>query len=188
MSLQHLSDEAVAAFADGVLRGHARDRASRHTAACAECAQAVRVQREAVLVLRAAPAPQLPVGLADRLRALPATTPINSTATNAVPAAIASDGSALFAAFGTMASAALVPPVEAAPIVGPTEAEAVRWRPTRRMTPLLLTAAAVAATGVFAVASSSLAAAPSGPVNPELARVVPVGADGPAEFLDFHRP
>jgi len=35
---QHLSDEALAAFADGVLSGHARDRATRHAAGCPECA------------------------------------------------------------------------------------------------------------------------------------------------------
>ncbi len=74
MSSQHLSDEAIAAFADGVLRGHARERAARHTESCGECAQAVRVQREAVWALRAAPAPALPTSLADRLRTLPETT------------------------------------------------------------------------------------------------------------------
>ncbi|MDT4947566.1 MAG: hypothetical protein QOJ37_161, partial [Pseudonocardiales bacterium] len=44
MNPQHLSDEAVAAFADGVLSGHARERATRHAAACPECAHAVKVQ------------------------------------------------------------------------------------------------------------------------------------------------
>lgn len=67
-SSQHLSDEAVAAAADGVLTGHARDRATRHIAGCAECAHAVRVQREAAWALRTAPAPPLPVDLLDRLR------------------------------------------------------------------------------------------------------------------------
>lgn len=68
MSSQHLSDEAVAAAADGVLSGHARDRAMRHVASCAECAHAVKVQREAAWALRAAPPPALPFGLLDRLR------------------------------------------------------------------------------------------------------------------------
>lgn len=74
MNPLHLSDEAVAAFADGVLRGHARERAARHTDACPECRQAVRSQREAVLALRSAPAPALPGGLFERLQALPDTT------------------------------------------------------------------------------------------------------------------
>lgn len=76
MNPLHLSDEAVAAFADGVLRGHPRERAARHTDACPECRQAVRSQREAVLALRSAPAPALPSGLFERLQALPITTPM----------------------------------------------------------------------------------------------------------------
>ncbi|MBE7188532.1 hypothetical protein [Jatrophihabitans endophyticus] len=68
MSTQHLSDEAVAAAADGVLTGHARDRATRHLAECDECAHAVRVQREAAWALRTAPAPALPSEFLDRLR------------------------------------------------------------------------------------------------------------------------
>jgi len=104
MTPQHLSDEAIAAFADGVLSGSARDRASKHAVACPECAYAVAVQREAVWALRAAPAPPLPIGLLDRLRDVPVTTPITN-----VPAAIASDGSAMFAAFGTLGAAAFVP-------------------------------------------------------------------------------
>ncbi len=90
MSSQHLSDEAIAAFADGVLRGHARERAARHTEACAECGNAVRVQREAAWALRAAPAPSLPTSLADRLRTLPETTPIA-----APPAAVDDDGTTM---------------------------------------------------------------------------------------------
>ncbi len=93
---QHLSDEAVAAYADGVLSATARGRADRHIAGCPECAHAVRVQREAVWALRAAPAPALPSGLLDRLRELPATTPLGRA-----PAAMSADGSALFRAFGT---------------------------------------------------------------------------------------
>lgn len=103
MKDQHLSDEAIAAFADGVLGGHARERARRHTDSCPECTHAVAVQREAVWALRAAPAPPLPSGLIDRLKAVPVTTPIEN-----VPTVLAPDGSAMFAAFGTMA--AFVPP------------------------------------------------------------------------------
>lgn len=100
MTPTHLADEAVAAFADGVLTGRARDRAASHVAECPECAYAVAVQREAVWALRAAPAPSLPNGLLDRLREVPETTPI----TPAIPAAAARDGSALMAVFAQQAA------------------------------------------------------------------------------------
>ncbi len=160
MSAQHLSDEAVAAFADGVLSGHARERAGRHAGACGECARAVRVQREAVLALRAAPAPDLPSGLLDRLRSVPATTPIR-----AFPAGVAPGGSAVFAAFGTIPSGKVVAPAP------PAER-------SRRRGPVAFTAAAVAAAGVLAVASSSSASplrSPTRPV-PGQSRVVPAAA------------
>ena len=136
MKPQHLSDEAVAAFADGVLAGSARERARRHTAECAECAYAVAVQREAVWALRAAPAPALPVGLLDRLREVPVTTPISL-----LPTTIAPDGSTLLASFGSMAAAALVPQQTA--------------RRGPRLRPLAATAAAVAVAGVVAVGSAA---------------------------------
>ncbi|WP_375496620.1 RNA polymerase subunit sigma-70 [uncultured Jatrophihabitans sp.] len=118
MSTQHLSDEAVAAYADGVLRGHARERAARHTEACAECAHAVRVQREAAWALRAAPAPALPTSLADRLRTLPDTTPIT------MPPTVVDDDGTTMMVVGPIA--ALVPQ---------------RTKRERRVTPILSTAA-----------------------------------------------
>ena len=146
MKPQHLSDEAVAAFADGVLAGSARERARRHTADCSECAYAVAVQREAVWALRAAPAPSLPVGLLDRLREVPVTTPLSL-----LPTSIAPDGSTVLAAFGSMATAALVP------VQAP--------RHSSRLRPLAATAAAVAVAGVVAVGSAAPAtsAAPARP-------------------------
>jgi anti-sigma factor RsiW len=108
MSGQHLSDEAVAAFADGVLRGGARERASRHVAACPECAHAVAAQREAVWALRAAPAPPLPTDLLDRLRSVPVTTPIEQRPAG-IPSAVTRDGSALFSALGGLTAAAFAP-------------------------------------------------------------------------------
>jgi hypothetical protein len=102
MREQHLSDEAVAAFADDVLTGLARDRARRHTAACLECNHAVAVQREAVWALRAAPAPSLPLGLLDRLRDVPVTTPIRH-----VPTHVDEHGTTMFATIA--APAAFVP-------------------------------------------------------------------------------
>lgn len=134
MKAQHLSDEAIAAFADGVLSGHARDRAGRHTADCADCAQAVRVQREAVWALRAAPAPPLPTSLLDRLRTVPQTTEIES-----LPTVIAPDGSTMLATFAPMA--AFVPS-------GPP-------RPANRTRPIVTTAAVVALAGALTAGSGS---------------------------------
>jgi hypothetical protein len=101
---QHLSDEAVAAFADDVLTGHPRQRARRHTAECPECNHAVAVQREAVWALRAAPAPALPTGLLDRLRDVPVTTPIRH-----VPTHVDEHGIAMFASFAAPAAAFVAP-------------------------------------------------------------------------------
>jgi len=100
MKPQHLSDEAVAAFADGFLSGHARERAARHLNECAECRLAVTEQREAAAVLRTAPAPALPTNLMDRLRTLPMTTPLPAPP----PQAIGPDGSAVLSTFAPMAA------------------------------------------------------------------------------------
>jgi hypothetical protein len=131
MSTQHLSDEAVAAFADGVLGGLARDRAARHVSACAECRSAVRVQREAVLALRAAITPQASAELFDRLRAVPLTTQLPT-----LPTAIAADGSTMLATFTP--AAALVPEHDSR---------------GARMRPYATTAAVVALAGVLAAGS-----------------------------------
>jgi len=154
---QHLSDEAVAAFADGALGSSARHRAARHLAECAECSNAVAVQREAVWALRSAVAPSLPCGLLDRLRAVPSTTPLNQR-----PLALDPDGSAVFAAFGT----AVIEP-EAPPSHTPMSVDR-RHRPYG----LLTAAAAVVAFGAagFAVASTGAAgrgvpAAPGAPAQ-----------------------
>jgi hypothetical protein len=129
VNVQHLSDEAVAAFADGVLGGLARERARRHTASCAECANAVQGQREAAYALRAAGPPSLPGGLLERLRAVPETTPVTLP-----PTVVGPDGSTMLATFAS--AAAFVPPSHAA-------------RTTRR-NPMITGAAVVALTGVLA--------------------------------------
>ncbi len=100
----HLSDEAVAAFADGVLREGARTRAEQHLSGCTECREAVRDQRAASAALRAAPLPCLPIGLADRLRNLPTTTSVPPSPFT--PAALTPDNQPLFAAFHTLQAAA----------------------------------------------------------------------------------
>ena len=158
--IQHLSDEAIAAFADGVLSGHARERAARHTMACAECNYAVAVQREAVWALRAAPAPALPIGLMDRLRGLPETTPIT-----AIPSAISPDGTPMLLAMAPIA--AFVPPAV--------------HKPSSKLRPVVGAAAALAAVGVFAAGSGGhvLAGTPTGPA--------PVGVS-PTTFVDTQQP
>jgi hypothetical protein len=149
MREQHLSDEAVAAFADGVLRGHARERAQRHTTGCAECAYAIAVQREAVWALRAAPAPSLPTTLMDRLRQVPITTPIQT-----VPTALAEDGSTMFAAFGSNQMAAFVPRTRSTDAAGSGTPSLMR-----HLRPFVITTAAVAAAGVLTVGSASASGA-----------------------------
>lgn len=135
---QHLSDEAVAAFADGALGISAQHRATRHLAECAECSNAVAVQREAVWALRSAVAPSLPCGLLDRLRAVPSTTPLNQR-----PLALDPDGSAVFAAFGTPMTEPEPPPPSHTPMSVDR-----RHRPYG----LLTAAAAVVALGAAGIA------------------------------------
>lgn len=136
MNSQHLSDEAVAAHADGVLSGHARARATRHTAECAECAAAVRGQREAAMALRSAAAPELPSGLLERLRGLPEVTPIST-----LPTVVAPDGSTVLSTMAPMA--AFVPSDPG-------------LRNAHRARPFVTTAAVIALAG--AVATGSVAA------------------------------
>ena len=162
MREQHLSDEAIAAYADGVLARHPRERASRHTGSCAECARAVAMQREAVWALRAAPAPTLPLGLLDRLRDVPATTPIRT-----VPSAVGPDGSTMFSSFGSMATAALVPPQ-------------IPSRRTRAVRPFALTTAVVAVASVLVVGSGSVGASSQDRPTPDLPSVQPAHVVYPA--------
>jgi anti-sigma factor RsiW len=152
---QHLSDEAVAAYTDGVLGAGPRERAQRHLQGCRECAYAVSVQREAVLALRTAPPPLLPKDLRDRLRALPITTPLPVSSLTLDPT-----GAAVFPAYGTPAPA---------PPQAQQQPDAV---PPRRRVPFgILTAAVVAlGAGLAAVAGPHAAAQTVAP-----ARVLPPG-------------
>lgn len=169
LPVQHLSDEAVAAFADGVLGSGARARAARHVAECAECAHAVAVQREAMWVLRAAPAPALPGDLLDRLRAVPSTTPLSGGPLGGRPVLLDADGSAVFPAFGTPAAAdpgdELAPMNGAAPRDGRAHVDPRDQMSGRRARPygLLTAAAAVIAVGAVggAIASSTEAGSPA---------------------------
>lgn len=144
MNIQHLSDEAVAAFADGVLGGHARERARRHVEECAECRTAVRVQREAALALRAAPAPALPNDLMARLCSLPQTTPIST-----LPTAVAADGS-------TVLATRLMTPMSSLVGTQPTQpTPKVESRPesNRRINPIVTAVAVAALAGALTAGS-----------------------------------
>ncbi len=170
MKPQHLSDEAVAAFADGVLTGHARDRACRHLNECAECRLAVKDQREAAAALRTAPAPALPTNLLDRLRTLPLTTPLPPPP----PQAIDPDGNAVLSTFAPMAAFAPAAPA------GPAN----RTRGRTYLTAAVLAGMTGAlVVGGVALASDDDASTPavrpahhvqSGPVGPPAAPVVQV--------------
>jgi hypothetical protein len=74
----HLADEAVAAFVDDGLSSPARHRAERHMRACPDCSRLVDAQREAKVLLSAAPDPDLPFGLLSRLREIPMTADLGS--------------------------------------------------------------------------------------------------------------
>lgn len=171
MREQHLSDEAIAAYADGVLSGHARERARRHTESCLECHHAVAVQREAVWALRSAPAPALPAGLLDRLREVPATTPVRD-----VPAAVDERGTALFASFAAPAAALVAP--------GPREPRSEPRSKGRRSGPAALTAASIAVAGVLTGASG--VAAPAHAAGSVRAR--PAGVQAPPPLRAGHTP
>jgi anti-sigma factor RsiW len=169
---QHLSDEAVAAFADGALGNGARGRAARHIAQCPDCAHAVAVQREAVWALRAAPAPALPGGLLERLRAVPSTTPLNGQ-----PIALDDDGSAVFPAFGT---AAFVEPPK-------NTRQAEDQSHDRRMRPYGLLTAAAAVVMLGAVGGTVAATSDAGPSVPApngSVRVQPAGGSSSDLFLE----
>jgi anti-sigma factor RsiW len=93
--LPHLSEDAVAAFADGVLSSSAAARAQRHCAECPECAEAVRGQREAAMMLRSAAAPSLPSGLLDRLAGVPQSAPLPPPR-HGLPTVLGADGVPMF--------------------------------------------------------------------------------------------
>jgi len=95
--LPHLSEDAVAAFADGVLTPAATARARRHCAECGECAEAVRGQREAAMMLRMSAPPALPSGLLDRLAGLPMSASLPPPRSG-LPTTLGSDGIPVFVA------------------------------------------------------------------------------------------
>lgn len=165
--LPHLSEDAVAAFADGVLSTAAASRARRHCAECAECADAVRGQREAAMMLRAAQAPPLPSGLLDRLAGLPMSAPLPPPR-GGLPTVLGADGNPVFVAHDVHKASEAGPPKPPEP---PAQAQ-TRHTHRRAALPVtvLASAAAVVAAGTFGGHVSTLAAAanrqaPSGAAN-----------------------
>ena len=75
----HLSEDALAAYVDGILSPAADERAAKHLRSCAECRAAVDVEREAKALLGAAPDPRLPAGLMARLLDVPMTADLGGT-------------------------------------------------------------------------------------------------------------
>jgi hypothetical protein len=98
--IAHLSEDAVAAFADGALSPSARSRATRHCAECAECAEAVQVQRDAADMLRSAAQPSVPSGLLDRLSGVPMSAPLPPPS-GGLPMSMGSDGQPVLVSYRT---------------------------------------------------------------------------------------
>jgi anti-sigma factor RsiW len=150
-ALPHLSDEAVAAFADGVLSGGPRSRAQQHLSECADCASAIREQQQARLTLRSAAAPMVPGSLLARLRELPTSTPLGGQ-----PATVMSaEGYPEFAAFDSRR-----PAVPASPLT-PAARPPAQTHPAanRRLVPGFGVSAAAAAAVIVGVLASTAATA-----------------------------
>lgn len=175
--LPHLSEDAVAAYADGVLSAAAASRARQHCAECVECADAVRGQRETAMMLRAAQAPALPSGLLDRLAGLPMSTPLPPPSRGGLPTVLSADGTAMFIAHDVRKSREPQGREPRAERACDDEPEAPGHPPARPMhrraalpVTVLASAAAVVAAGTFGGQLSTLAAAadrqaPAGAAN-----------------------
>lgn len=74
----HLSFDAVVAFADGELSLAAYQRAAAHIARCTSCAAEVAEQTQARELLRSAFAPKMPGSLFDQLRSIPVALPVSN--------------------------------------------------------------------------------------------------------------
>jgi hypothetical protein len=77
-STEHLSTEAIAAFADGELRMTAHLRAAHHLSLCAECALEVDTQRQAREVLRDSCPVSMPSSLLGLLSQIPHHSPVDA--------------------------------------------------------------------------------------------------------------
>ena len=100
LPVAHLSAEAIAAVADGVLTGAPLARAERHLGNCLDCAQEVVAQRQASFALRSASDPSVPGSLLERLCGLPLTVPLETVQT---ASALSPEGEPMMASFSAVA-------------------------------------------------------------------------------------
>lgn len=73
--IDHLTMDAVVAYADGEMSMVSYQRAAAHVARCSQCEAEVRAQTVARSWLRSAQAPAMPTGLMDALRSIPVALP-----------------------------------------------------------------------------------------------------------------
>lgn len=78
--VDHLSFDAVVAFADGEMSLSAYQRAAAHIARCDSCAAEVAEQTSARDLLRSACTPRMPGSLFDQLRSIPVALPLDRPA------------------------------------------------------------------------------------------------------------
>jgi hypothetical protein len=154
LSLPHLSDEAVVAFADGALLPGPFARAQHHLSECTECAQAVRDQQAARGLLRAAAAPAAPGALLERLRQLPTSSPLGGGLVGGMTA----DGQPVFAAYHTRQRQPAPTTTSMPTVAAPVPASAAQ-RPHRSHLPVLGASAAAAATVIVGVLAGTAATA-----------------------------
>jgi hypothetical protein len=171
--LPHLSEDAVAAFADGVLSPAAKARAARHCAECAECADAVRGQRETALMLRMAQAPSLPSGLLDRLAGVPMSAPLPPP-TRGLPTVLDVNGVPMFVAHNSRAGERRE---HQAQDEQQHETHAQQWRRGVLPIGLLASAAAVVAAGTLGAGPVQSLTSP-GQSAPQTANIVAVLSSG----------
>ncbi len=75
--VDHLSFDAVVAFADGEMSLAAYQRAAAHISRCESCAAEVAEQTSARDLLRSACTPRMPGSLFDQLRSIPIALPLD---------------------------------------------------------------------------------------------------------------
>jgi anti-sigma factor ChrR (cupin superfamily) len=75
--VDHLSFDAVVAFADGEMSLAAYQRAAAHISRCESCAAEVAEQTSARDLLRSAFTPRMPGSLFDQLRSIPVALPLD---------------------------------------------------------------------------------------------------------------
>ena len=164
----HLSEDALAAYVDGILAPGADERAARHLRSCAECRDAVDAEREAKALLGAAPDPDLPTGLLAKLLDVPMTADIGGT--DIPDRVLAIDGEKLGWSTGDtrVVERRATAPARPRPQVRPAGAPrpAGRSARTRRSRRGLAVSLAGLAFGVIASAASTGATGSAAPARP----------------------